>query len=235
MISSALLALVLFEPASAEAAGQRGDEYFKQEAYSEASAAYADAYSQDSNPQYLYAWAQSERWAGNCRRAVELYREYYELPEVSKEARDVARKNALRCGVDLTVPVEEAPDVEEPAAADAQPSAQPPPPPMKDETRRWSADPVAISLLAGGAGLSLAAIVLGVDRSQHRRLADAASIEANYTSELRRARRSGTAAIICASVGGAALVGAAIRYVIVARRASRSRATATFDGITLRF
>lgn len=234
MILSHLLAVAIaVGPADVESTAKAADERYARGEFAEASARYADAYQQAGEPGYLWGWAQSERRAGNCPRAVELYREFVELP-VSDAAKDAAKKNALRCGDDLSE-----------SAAELKPSAPEPPPPHppvpeptvegSQPERPWAADPVAISLLAGGASLAVAAIVLGVDSGQHRRLADAATIEASYTSEVRRARRTGTAAIICASVSAAALVGAAVRYVIVARRSPRTHARVRSRGFVVRF
>lgn len=101
MTPSLALVLALLGPASAGDEAQRAIDLYTLGNYAQASAAYAAAYEADPNPDYLWGWAQSERRAGNCGRAVELYREYASL-SVSEAAQEAAAKNARRCGEDLT-------------------------------------------------------------------------------------------------------------------------------------
>lgn len=220
------LALHVLEPSPGELAHQANDLYTDGR-FAEASAAYAEAYQALPNPDYLYGWAQSERLAGNCTRAVELYREYADL-DVSERSREAADMNAKRCGGDIETPAEP------PAPVTA-------PTPVPDRPRRterrdeaWRSDIVGLSLVTAGGALGIAAVVLAVDSRQQWRLAEDAEIEAQYARKLERSTHTRTAAIVCASVGAAALAAGVIRLVIVERR-SDANAQAWIPGRGVRF
>ena len=240
------VALATTGPAgSAEEYGQRADQQYADGFFGEASASYATAYELDPDPVYLYGWAQAERRAGNCPRAVELYREYAAL-DVSDAAREAARKNALRCGGSLDTveqePVEEQPVEEEPVEEET-PEIGPVEPaggevvdtPGKDGgVEPWMRDTPAISLLTTGGAIGLVAVVLGVGSASERRKATEAEVEVDYARHIDRSTRLRTGAIVCGVLGGAAIIGGAVRYFIVARRA-RPRVSASGAGLSIRF
>lgn len=207
----AALPLALVAPESAADHAALADRQYADGFYAAASASYASAFELEPQPEYLYGWAQSERRAGNCPRAVELYREYV-AQDVSDAGREAAQKNALRCGVNLDEPVtpEPPPDPDPP---------DPDPPPSTDElpSDSWKQDAPAISLLATGGAIAIVAGVLGGSARNQRRRAERADVEADYAVHIERSTRLRTGAIVCATIGGAAIVGGIVRYVLVAR------------------
>ena len=217
------LALTLLDPDSAATMAAEADILYAEEKYAEASAAYADAYQDDPNPDYLYGWAQSERRAGNCTQAVELYREYASLP-VSEAARDAAATNAKRCGGDIEA--QPLPPLPQPAPEDK--------PRRKREREAWRSDVIGLSLVAGGGALGVASLVLAVDSQQQWRLAEEAELEATYTKKIDRSNQTRTAAILCGSIGAVALVAGAIRLAVVDRN-DRERRLSWVPGRGVRF
>ena len=225
---TALLALVfsLLGPEEAAELAHRADSLYAEEKFGEASAAYAEAFEAYENPDYLYGWAQSERRAGNCIRAVELYRDYAALP-VSEAARDAAAKNAKRCGADIEDPSGPPPPLVEPKPDHESRHRR-----SNDEV--WRSDALGLGLVTGGAALGIAAVVLAVDSQQQWRLAEDAELEATYVRKIERSSRTRTAAIVCGSVGVAALAAGVIRLVALRNRARRE-ATAWSFGRGVRF
>ena len=211
----AALPLALNAPETAADHAAVADRQYADGFFAAASASYASAFELEPLPEYLYGWAQSERRAGNCPRAVELYREYV-AQDVSEAAREAAQKNALRCGANLDEPVTPAP------APEPAPEPEPEPDPTAgtaDEvpSTSWKQDAPAISLLATGGAIAIVAGVLGGSARNQRRRAERADVEADYAVHIERSTRLRTGAIVCATIGSAAIVGGIVRYVLVAR------------------
>ena len=214
-----LAALALTAPETAADHAALADRQYADGFYAEASASYASAFELEPMPEYLYGWAQSERRAGNCPRAVELYREYVSH-DVSEAGREAAQKNALRCGVNLDEPVEPVPPLDPDPPPDSDPPRQTPPDDVPPD--HWSKDAPAISLLATGGAIAIVAGVLGGGAATERRRAERADVEADYATHIERSTRLRTGAIVCATIGGAAIVGGIVRYVLVARANRRA-------------
>jgi tetratricopeptide (TPR) repeat protein len=222
-----LLALVaaLATPQSAAEYAQRGDALYMEGAFVEAGEAYASAYLDDPNPDYLYAWAQAERLAGNCPNAVELYREYAGL-DVPTKARDAAYTNADKCGVDIR-PAAPPPPSETPVRVQPQPQSQTRPVSDDRHPRRaaWRTDGLGLGLIAAGGAMTVAAPLLAVGSRQQRDRSANANTEAQYARTLERANQARTAAIICGSLGAAAFIAGTIRLATVQRAENRETAT----------
>lgn len=225
MTPSLALVLTLLGPEEAAELGHRADRLYVDEKFAEASAAYAEAFEADENPEYLYGWAQSERRAGNCIRAVELYRQYATFP-ISEDARDAAAKNAKRCGGDIEQPAPPPPVVE--PDPDRKPRRK------RDKDEAWRSDALGLGLVTGGAALGVAALVLAVDSQQQWRLAEEAELEATYARKVERSNRTRTAAIVCGSVGAAALAAGAVRLFMLRNEGTRG-STAWVPGRGVRF
>ncbi len=225
-----LAALLGQEPLSAQEHAARADAQYGREEYAEASVSYATAYESDPNPVYLYGWAQAERRAGNCPQAVELYRQYAAL-DVSEAAREAAAKNARRCGGDI----EAAPATSEPPLPAVVNTPPPAEPAGDDVDRSWRDDPLGLALVAGGGALGVASLVLAVDSAQQRRLADSASIEAQYALKADRSAKTRTAGIVCGSLAGVALIAGVVRLALVSRSAERESAATWIPGRGVRF
>lgn len=71
---------------AAKALDESGLERFRQRDYAAASRDFEAAYSADPQPQLLYAWAQSERLAGRCSRARELFSRFLAYPVSDAQA-----------------------------------------------------------------------------------------------------------------------------------------------------
>lgn len=212
--------------AKAEERVQAAQRHYEAGRYDEASRALAQAYASDPNPDYLYARAQAERQGGHCDRAVPLYQQFLETspPAIQAEA---ARTNLSRCDALLSAG--------EPLSAGAVPS--PPmevdqPAPRKVSVMR---DPWGGALLAtGAAGLAVGFGFLGQSFVDQGRAEDAPT-EGDYADWAARAqsyRRLGVGGI---AVGGALLVGAAVRYGVLASRNRRSKVAIvpTWNGVML--
>ena len=100
----ALSALTVIGWAGISTAGQsdaaehreRGVEMYKAGDYQAAAVEFSTAYEIEPEPNTLFAWAQSERRAGECREAVRLYRLFLSLEPSAADAR-AARLGIKRC------------------------------------------------------------------------------------------------------------------------------------------
>lgn len=101
------------------------------------------AYKLDPEVPLLFAWAQAERLAGNCPRAVELYQKYL-YSDVNKAQADAARTWINECGGSTRI-VAKAP----PPPSEAPPDPEPP-------QYHFYKDPIGDA--AVGAGVIAAAI-----------------------------------------------------------------------------
>ncbi|MGH1346071.1 MAG: hypothetical protein ACRBN8_31190 [Nannocystales bacterium] len=220
------LVLALLSPGAAEDEAQRALDLYTLGDYAEASAAYAAAYEADPNPDYLYGWAQSERRAGNCTRAVTLYREYAALP-VSDAAKDAAAKNALRCGEDLEQTEQPPP----PAAVDPTPA----PDSTLKRSERWRSDGLGLTLVTVGGAAGIATLVLAADSAQQRRLAEDADLEAQYARKVERSGKTRTGAVVCGVLATAAITAGVVRLILVSGVGKRENATAWTPGRGARF
>lgn len=76
-------------PTDARGWFESGAEAYARERYDEASTAFAKSYAMDPNTDVLFAWAQSERLAGNCEEANRLYDRFLDT-DPSKQQREAA-------------------------------------------------------------------------------------------------------------------------------------------------
>jgi hypothetical protein len=208
---------------------QRGEQAFADERWEDAAEAFAEAYAATKDPRILYAQAQAVRKAGDCRRAIELYAAFLETsppPQAERGARD----NMAECAKDVAAqPVSEPepdpdPDPESlPRRVDADPR------------RPWYADPWGGALAGVGVvGLVAGGAVYGVARADERE-ADRATTENDYLDRIDRASTLSRVGIALFVVGGAAIVGAVVRYSIVGTRGRRDRISARPGGLVVRF
>ncbi len=185
------------------------------------------AYAIEPLPVLLYAWAQSERLAGNYRAAVSLYEEFLEQnPEgdIANRARVNlldARSKAQEQGPDpdpsdgTTDETEDDPVQEPPPPPDDEPG----PSPLRDEK-------LAPALLGTGAVIAIVGgVLLGLGRSRVSNSPSAATEDA-YFSEIDVGRNLYYAGAATLGAGGLIMVGGAIRYAIVAKRGKAPRASA---------
>lgn len=216
----------VLEDREARAHFARAQEHFESEDYEAAIPELKAAYALEPNPMLLYAWAQAERLAGSCTRAVGLYRRFLET-EPEAEQRQLAEANLLDCEAELpaTTP---APESEPGPPEDDSP---PPPPPTDEPTRHWARDPLGGVLFGlGVAGMASGGVLMGLARRRGTQ-APNADVEDDYLALRAEAQRMNAAGIVTLSVGSALLVGGVIRYALVATRGRRSDTAARWAPI----
>ena len=211
---------------------QRAQEAFDAEDYAAAIPELKSAYALEPNPLLLYAWAQAERFNGDCRRALELYKRYLETGPADKQ-RQLAEANIVDCEAELgedatTVGGDTTGDTTSDATGattgdtTGDPTGNGPPKPPKgpgsDEppTKPWYKDWLAPTL--GGAGLAAAgtgAALVALAVKQANESADAVT-EMDHLDQADAAQGKNAAGWVLIGVGGALLVGAAVRYALLA-------------------
>ncbi|MEM6994475.1 MAG: hypothetical protein AAF721_28425 [Myxococcota bacterium] len=212
----------VLENPEARAHFEAAQEAFENEDYAAAIPDLKAAYALEGNPLLLYAWAQAERFSGNCKRALELYKQYLDRGP-NDEQRRLAEANIADCqaevgGTDPDPPPKDPTDPTDPSGnedtstAPATTGATDTPPGGKPWYKDWLAPTLAgAGLLAAGGGGAL--IALGVRQGRD---APTAVNEMDYFEEGDAARAKHTAGWVLVGVGGALVVGAAIRYALLA-------------------
>ncbi len=197
---------------AAAAAGERED-------YETAIRELKTAYAIEPRPIVLYAWAQAERLGGHCNRAVRLYQDFLET-NPGGEIENQARVNLLDCQAEVgTTPP--APDVEgedDPPDPEDVDGDEDPPDESDDGGSPLEGEWLAPTLLGVGAATAIAGgVVLGIGRSRVTNSVDEPT-ELAYDGEVEAGRTMYIVGAAVMGVGGALLIGGAIRYVIVARK-----------------
>lgn len=191
----------------------RAGELFKRGRFADAAAAFSEAYAKTGDPALLFGRAQALRRAGNCKAAIEVFGEFIAAgppePDV-REAEAVIEDCKQILGED---------------AADPDPDVQPPPPipPVDDEPQpqprgrtKWWRDPAGGVLLGSGLGVAaIGATLYGV--SFARADANMSETETQFEDRRQSVRSLSAAGISLLAVGGTLVVGAIIRYAVVAR------------------
>ena len=207
----------------ADEAFAAGQERYADGEFEDAAAALQRAYELDDRPLFLYAWAQAERQSGDCAAAVKLYERFLESGATGDEA-EAAQANLRTCARQLAESEE--------ASTPAEPPPPPPPrvverpaPTQTDEPSSrpvaWYRDPLGGALLGGGLVATAAGIGLRAGAEVVRKNASDETMHSGYDGEIRRARTLAGVGIGVLSVGGALIVGAVVRYVLVARKGKR--------------
>ena len=173
-------------------------------------------YALDPRPEFLFAEAQAFRLAGDCSRAVPLYRQF--LDRGPSPIQIQATRLALgRCGPERTI---------SPPPVPSQPPIRLTPAP---ERPSWWKDPWALSSI--GVGAAALAVGVGFFITSNQARDDATSMRTtNYFEYTRLWDEAGQRRTIAVTslIGGAALVAAgAIRLVI---RTTTSPASLSFRG-----
>lgn len=218
----ALVLLTMLAPSRAEIREMvtRAEAAYKAKEWDVASRAFADVHAIDPKPDYLFARAQAERFAGRCNVAVKLWDSYI-AAETSPDS--VREAKALRAYCEPVAIGTTAP----PTTANASsPNADGGPAPKPNRTP-WYRDPAGGVLVAtGGVSTVIGASVLGLALSRDRK-ASSADTEGGYVDEKDSARTPHRAGIVVLSVGGALLIAGVVRWAIIA---SRSRGDARGHG-----
>lgn len=213
-VIAALLSVALAMPSVARA-DDKASQYFERgvEAYQEkqfkiAAEWFRKAYELDARPDYLYSWAQSERYNANCRRAIELYEEMLRMELADNQRAAVANsKEACEREVATQLP---------------KPDPKPDPGPGDDRAASLT---VPVSLwIAGGVGIGIASGLFVAAQGKEDD-ADAATSygEVDDAVGAAHSRRVAGSLVLAA---GILLVGSGTALFIVKRRASSKGETA---------
>ncbi|HUH05819.1 MAG TPA: hypothetical protein VML75_27710 [Kofleriaceae bacterium] len=197
---------------------QRGIEFYAEKQYELAIVEFRAGFALDPRAEFLFALAQAERLSGDCPTAVVYYQRFLETRPEPGQA-EAARVNARRCERALESgpggrpheTTERALDGAEAAGA-AEPPAVVAPGVARDGEHRsgWYRDPLGGALIGGSAvGLGLGVGFLVAKSSAESAAASAGSYD-DYVSDLDRARRYRTIALI--GLGAGVVLGAAASY-----------------------
>ncbi|HUS32071.1 MAG TPA: hypothetical protein VMZ53_26410 [Kofleriaceae bacterium] len=141
-----------------------GTKLYNTQQYAQAAEHYRAAYMLDSQPEYLYAAAQSQRLAGDCTNALLSYNAYLRTNPKDAE-RDKAQKNIERCEQDLK-------DKDAAAQAEAARKAQ------EEAAAKQAADAAAAKAAADAADAKRRADEAAANRAAEEAKAAAARHEA---------------------------------------------------------
>lgn len=196
---------------------------FENKDFDGAIADFEAGYAIESDPLFLFAWAQAEFNKGDCREAVKLYNKFI-AEDVPQSAKDQAKEAIVVCAERMAdQPVDPDPlddPVDDPVEDDPfdDPEDDPvnKPPPKNDGKKKWYLDPVGDALVATGvvaAGVGIGLIVGG-------EVLDGKPQAPSYAEHVDRVERVQTlriAGAVTAGIGGALIIGGAIRWALVAR------------------
>jgi tetratricopeptide (TPR) repeat protein len=208
---------------------QRGIEFFAEKQYELAIVEFRAGYALDPRADFLFALAQAERLSGDCPTAVVYYQRFLETGPDPGQA-EAARVNARRCeralesgpGGRPDETTDRALDGAEAAGAMEVPAVSAPIVARDDEGRSgWYRDPLGGALIGGSAvGLGVGIAFLVATSSAETAAASATTYD-DYLSDLDRARRYRTIALI--GVGAGVVLGAtaSYRYLTVKRAGGR--------------
>lgn len=177
------------------------------------------AYALHPSPQYLYAWAQAARSAGDCRAAVDLYQRFI-ASGATGASLQAAQQNEARCRERL----EEQARAENAAEATVEPEPTPAEPPIVADTPaeparlRRRPDALGIALVTtGGLALGTGAALLAV-ASARRTEQDGVTDYDRFDALDRQILRLDVAGGATLGVGAALAIAGVIRLTVKSRR-----------------
>jgi tetratricopeptide (TPR) repeat protein len=216
MLLPALVLSAMLAPASVE----KADAAWAEGRYAEAASAYAQAYAETGDIAYLYARAQAQQEAGDCAAAIATYEAFIAtepLPEAVAAAEDAVK--TCRARLPEPAPAPEAEPVAEPSSPPPEPIAPADPPDRAEPVARpWQRDPAAAVLVAVGSAGIVSGVVLAVVARTEQDAAERASDVVGYGEHNDRAVALSRASIPVLVVGGALVIGGAVRYGLLARK-----------------
>jgi hypothetical protein len=193
---------------------ERAQGHFNDGNYVAAAAELEAAYAIEPSPKLLYAWAQAERYAGNCEKAVPLYEQFIATGPDEEGLRAAAEKISECDEAETKEPGPKSTKSE--TKEDADPS-------IKPAYRDWlGATFVGLGVATGVAG----GVLLGIGRREVVTSPGAPS-EDDYFDEVAAGRNKYTAGIALASVGGAFILAGIIRYSVLAAKNRKQRKAQT--------
>lgn len=193
---------------------------YRAEHWDEAAEGFEQAYENDPQLDYLFAWAQSERKRGACARAVELYDAYLLLAEdadVPEKSVQLVRDARAECD-GYTEP----PPPVMPEAVETAPIFESPPDDEDDASPRpWHRDPLGATFVGVGLGALVAGgVVVRVAQVQSRDARSASNEEA-FQADFDRSRTVGAWGLGLIWTGAALAVVGGIRWAVLARKQSK--------------
>jgi hypothetical protein len=217
---------------------ERADAHAAAGRHDDAALDYSSAWDEYGATPILYSWAQSERLAGRCPAAIDLYERFLanEVPPADYDTealraqwesmRKNARAQASACR-EQSPPVDDEPASPSDDAKEAEPAVPPPaaaPPtdrvvaPPRTRPRPWWRDATGWGLSASGvAVLATGATLVGV-AARTSADADDRGTHQSFRDDIARAQLEQRIGIAALAVGGALVLAGAIRWSVVARR-----------------
>ena len=252
-VSPVVLLLALLGPAEdAEYDGhlQRAEAAFSEGQFDDAAEALKAAYELSPQDDVLFNWANAERLAGRCDRAVELYDRYLGAAAEDVAQGDAVSKEYVAVAEQRRAECEEAIDAEPTPAAEPQrtpvqdpepiPTVDRPPPPATQPDRApaspWWRDRIGWSLT--GVGLAVAGAGGGLLGAAFSREPDpnGGGLHADYIDSVDSASRLEIAGWSLLAVGSAAIISGVVRFAVVSRRRRSGGNNARFSpGFVVRF
>lgn len=213
----------------AKAAFNKGIAAYQRKDYAAAALAFAKSDYLEPDLETEYAWAQAERKAGNCGKAVQLYEKLIANPTLPSANRSAVQQQLAECKAILAA---EKPVEKQPEKQPEKPAEQPPAPVVDDKpdlpgtpqtperpapgatARAWWKEPVGGSLvtlgvLSGAVGGYF--LYTGHTAEQQSKQADNF---AKFTELHDKARSRGEIGVIATASGGALLVGGILWYAL---------------------
>jgi hypothetical protein len=193
----------------AQALYDRGLQRFGAHDYANATADFQAGFAIEPRREFLFAEGQARRLAGDCKAAVALYQRFLTTgpPPVQVNATHIALGRCAQLLADQ-------PDVV--VVTPPPPLPPPPPPPL-----RWWRDP--FGLAAAGAGVVGIGVGVGflMASGSARNGANASPTYPEYESGWSTAQRRQSIGVAALVAGGTLAAAAAVRFVLVRRKASR--------------
>lgn len=216
-------------------------EYYKAEDWAAASAEFEAAYEDTPSPDLLYAWGQSERKRGECRKALELFRKFLDSGP-SEESVEAANTLIASCEEEIE---REGPAVVPPPPPSGDgdgdgegPEPRPEPDPAEPEgpaapegvddgsKKPWGRDPAGATLTAiGSVFVVTGAGLLAVGGAQGSSAQEAADY-GGFRIERERSIALTVTGGVVGGIGLGLLIGGIVRYSIVAKQAKQGSKTA---------
>ncbi len=173
--------------------------------------AFAELYTRDPRPAFLYNAANASRLAGDCWTALAFYQRFLDLGPPADEA-TLATKNAERCREQIAAGRGRAASLP-PPRVDTPPVDERPPP------KHWSRDPAGATLV--GVGATMLAVGIGVlgGASWQRAEAGRAVTDEAFGEHMRKRTSLRAVGIPIVAAGGGLLLSGIVRWAVLARDA----------------
>lgn len=198
---------------------------FREGEFVRAAEAFARAYAATGDPALLFGRAQALRRAGSCAAAIDVFEEFIAAAPPAADA-EAAQGSIDECRAILE--------------AHSDPTVDPPPPDPIDEpiappttpAPKWHRDVTGGVLL--GSGLAIVAVGAALYGTSFSLADERGGTEQAYESRTRRVRTFSATGAGLMIGGGMVIVGAIVRYAVVAKR-QRSTRLAWHGPLSLRF